>query len=238
MQSQLDQIMGMTSTGQTGEFGTMLQGFRQTAPAAIAQQQAQEQAQSQYQPYEQAGLGALQQQQALLGLSGQDAMNKAYNENPAQAFARQQQEQALLRNSAATGGLRGSGVQRELAELTSGLTNQNIQNQLSQLGAMSGRGQQASGNIANSYGQMGDIQAGQIYDMHGINQAGQQERSRQNSADSNRKLGMVSQAIGLGANVFAPGASMMGGMFGGGQSYNPDEIIGMNRQQFNTKYGY
>ena len=211
MQSQLTQLMGMTQQGQTKGFGTALKGFQETAPAALAQLQAEQQQQEVFSPYQERGDMALNQQEALLGLRGADAMNQAYQENPAQAFARQQQEQALLRNSAATGGLRGSGVQRELAELTSGLTNQNIYNQVQQLGGMANRGYNAAQNIAGSYGQEGQIQAGQMVDSNAIANQMAAQRAAENTARSQRNRSMVSSAINLGTGVATGGASLLGG---------------------------
>jgi hypothetical protein len=70
-------------------------------------------------PYTEAGRGALTEQQALLGLSGQGAQQEAYarfTESPGQAFLRERQERALLRNAAAIGGLGGGNVRTALQE--------------------------------------------------------------------------------------------------------------------------
>lgn len=210
---------------QSGMSEDDIASFGATAGSAMAQQaqlapyqQAGQQQLDNMQNYAQAGQNALTQQQALLGLSGQDAMNKAYNENPAQAFARQQQEQALLRNSAATGGLRGSGVQRELAELTSGLTNQNIQNQLSQLGVLSGRGQQATTGMYNqgydaSQG-MANIYGTGHADLAGMQAGYAQQRASANAGQTGGGGG-YGQAIGSAyGSQYGPIGSAIGGAAG------------------------
>ncbi|MEE8207873.1 MAG: hypothetical protein V3T88_02815 [Nitrosomonadaceae bacterium] len=112
-------------------------------------------------PFRQAGLGALEQQQALLGLSGQEAQQQAFQqfqESPGQQFIRQRQERALLRNQAAIGGLGGGNVRTALQQQAAGFAQQDIQNQLSRLGGIAGQGQVATTNVA----QLGAGTAGNI----------------------------------------------------------------------------
>jgi len=107
-------------------------------------------------PFRQAGLGALEQQQALLGLSGQEAQDLAmqqFQESPGQQFIRQRQERALLRNQAAIGGLGGGNVRTALQQQAAGFAQQDLQNQLSRLGGIAGQGQVATTNIAQLGGQ-------------------------------------------------------------------------------------
>jgi len=101
------------------------------------------------QPYQQAGEAALQQQLALSGALGQDAFNQAYQESPQMAFLREQGMRANLAGSAATGGLGGGNVQKELQRFGQGLASQGLQQQISNLGALSGQGQNAAGTMAN-----------------------------------------------------------------------------------------
>jgi hypothetical protein len=74
-----------------------------------------------------AGGPALQAQMAALGLSGPEAQQEyvaQQEQSPAfQALARQQEE-ALLQNASATGGLRGGNVQGALAQFRPALLNQ------------------------------------------------------------------------------------------------------------------
>lgn len=112
-------------------------------------------------PFRQAGLGALEQQQALLGLSGQEAQQQAlagFQDSPGQQFIRQRQERALLRNQAAIGGLGGGNVRTALQQQAAGFAQQDFQNQLARLGGIAGQGQVATTNIA----QLGAGTAGSI----------------------------------------------------------------------------
>ena len=233
LRAQLNQLVGYAKEGRTYKIDDAKAGFINTAPIAVAQS-------SRIDPYSQAGTTALEQQMALLGLRGNDAMNAAmnaaYNENPAQQFTRAQNEKALIRNRAVTGGLGDEGVSEALTRLNSGLTNQNIQQQLQQLGLLSGRGQEAA------YKQS-DIAGGQIADSLGIRAQSKEARARANAAGSGlNKLSMATQALNLGANFFPALAPLaigtnVAGAFGGGQP-DPNQVIGMNREQFNTAYGY
>jgi len=102
-------------------------------------------------PFRQAGLGALEQQQALLGLAGPEARQQAlagFQESPGQQFIRQRQERALLRNQAAIGGLGGGNVRTALQQQAAGFAQQDLQNQLARLGGIAGQGQVVTSNIA------------------------------------------------------------------------------------------
>ena len=132
-------------------------------------------------PFREAGLGALTQQQALLGLSGaneQQAAFNAFKDSPGQQFLRDRAQKNLLRNASALGGLGGGNVRSALVEQGIGFAQQDFQNQFSRLGQIAGQGQaattnigqfgaQASGNISNLFGQQGaaaqqaSLQAGQ-----------------------------------------------------------------------------
>lgn len=216
--------------------------FFNTLGPAVAQRQQAEAQQARLDPYAQEGRQAQDQINALLGLRGQDAMQAAYNENPAQQFQRAQMEKALVRNRAATGGLGNEGVSEALTRLNSGLVNQNIQSQIAQLGGISNRGFNAVSGIGQQGQNIGEIEAGRYMDRVGMDKALHDQRIRENAANSGLgKLGMVTSAVGMGANLI-PGlssiGSSIGGMFGGGQGYDPDAVIGMNRDQFNQTYGY
>jgi len=127
-------------------------------------------------PYTQAGLPALQQQQALLGLSGAEAQQAAISaiENqPGFQSMIQQGENAMLQNASATGGLRGGNLQGAMSQFRPQMLSQAIQDQYARLGGMTSLGQQsASGvgtagmqtgrGIADLLGQMGAARAGGI----------------------------------------------------------------------------
>lgn len=125
-------------------------------------------------PYVTAGTGALGQQQAILGLSGAGAQQKAISgieQSPYFQAATRQGETAILQNASATGGLRGGNTQGALAQFRPALLNQLIQQQygnlggLAQIGQASAAGQASAGqasaaNIGNLLGQQGAAIAG------------------------------------------------------------------------------
>jgi hypothetical protein len=110
------------------------------------------------QPYAEAGAPALEQQQALLGLRGQEAQQAAIAgiEQGAgfQAQVRQGEE-ALLQRASATGGLRGGNIQAALAQFRPQMLQQEIATQYGRLGGLTSLGQLTSQNLA----QMGQASA-------------------------------------------------------------------------------
>jgi hypothetical protein len=115
-------------------------------------------------PFRDAGVGALEQQQALMGLSGNEAQEQAYNqfnESPGQRFLRQRQEKALLANASAIGGLGGGNVRTALQQQAVGFAQQDFDNQFSRLGQIAGQGQAAT----NTMGQFGAQNAANIAQM-------------------------------------------------------------------------
>ncbi len=125
-------------------------------------------------PYVGAGAGGIEGQQALLGLSGAEAQQQAITgleESPLFQSLARQGEEAMLQQASATGGLRGGNIQGALAEYRPQLLNQQIQQQLGNLGGLaslgqaSAAGQAATGtatgtNIANLLAQQGAATAG------------------------------------------------------------------------------
>ena len=112
--------------------------------------------QEQFAPFREAGVSALEQQQALLGLSGveaQQAAMGAFQESPGQAFLRERGEQAVTRQASAIGGLGGGQVRSELQRQGIGFAQQDLQNQLARLGSIAGQGQAATSNVAQLGGQ-------------------------------------------------------------------------------------
>jgi len=125
-------------------------------------------------PYVDAGIPALQQQQALLGLNGQDAETSAINRILGGAGFQEsvrQGENALLQNASATGGLRGGNLQAALAQFRPQMLSQAIDQQYGRLGGMTQLGYQsaagvgsagleAGADIANLFGNRGAALAG------------------------------------------------------------------------------
>lgn len=109
------------------------------------------------------GRSALDKEAALTGALGPEAQAAAfaeYSESPGQAYMREQQEKALLRNQAATGGLGGGNVLKELQRQAAGLASQNYQQDLANLRSLSQRGQQAAGDMSGIAERLGTSQAG------------------------------------------------------------------------------
>jgi hypothetical protein len=104
-------------------------------------------------PYVAAGGPALQAQMGALGLAGPEAQ-QAYvaqqEQSPMfQALARQQEE-ALLQNASATGGLRGGNVQGALAQFRPALLNQFLEQQYGRLGGLTSLGQQSAAGVGTA----------------------------------------------------------------------------------------
>ena len=132
------------------------------------------------QPYAQAGVPALQQQQALLGLGGADAQRQAISgieQSPQMQAMMQQGENAILQNASATGGLRGGNTQGALAQYRPQVLSQLIDQQYGRLGGMASMGLNTQQNIA----QMGQASAAQT-GAAGLNYAGQAGSNLQGSA--------------------------------------------------------
>jgi len=109
-------------------------------------------------PFAQQGAGAINLQGALSGAAGQQAQQEAFanfNVSPGQQFLRDRQEQALLRNQAAIGGLGGGNVRGALQQQAVGFAQQDLNDQFSRLGQVSGQGLQAAGQQAQLAGQGG-----------------------------------------------------------------------------------
>jgi hypothetical protein len=125
-------------------------------------------------PYTEAGVPALQQQQAFLGLQGPEAERAAIERiRSGETFnaLASQGEEALLQRASATGGLRGGNIQGALAQFRPQMLAGLIDQQYSRLGGMTALGQQSAAgvgsagmqtgeNVANLMGQAAAAQAG------------------------------------------------------------------------------
>lgn len=139
----------------------------------------------QLQPFQQVGMQAFQQQQAIAGLLGPEAQRQAIRQIESSPFLQsqiQRGEEALLQRASATGGLRGGNVQAALAQFRPQMLQQAIEQQYGRLGGFAGaglgvteqlyRGGQAAAanqasqaqalgsNISNLLAQQGAAQAG------------------------------------------------------------------------------
>ena len=125
-------------------------------------------------PYTEAGVPALEAQQAFLGLRGPEAEAAAIERirggETFQALAGQGEE-ALLQRASATGGLRGGNIQGALAQFRPALLSSLIEQQYGRLGGMTQLGQRSAAgvgaagmesgvNVANLLAQQGAALAG------------------------------------------------------------------------------
>lgn len=110
--------------------------------------------QEQFEPFRQAGLSALDRQQALLGFGSPDeqqAALDAFQRTPGQTFLRDQQERALLRNASAIGGLGGGNIRTALQENAFNRASTDFGTNLNRLAGISGTGQTATRDV-NQFG--------------------------------------------------------------------------------------
>jgi hypothetical protein len=101
-------------------------------------------------PFEEAGLRAFQQQQALTGLLGPEAQQQAVtqlSQSPEFQALTRQGEEALLQRASATGGLRGGNIQAALAQFRPQMLQEQIETQLGRLGGIAGTGLGVSGTL-------------------------------------------------------------------------------------------
>ena len=159
-------------------------------------------------PYAQAGLNALQQQQALSGALGQAKFDAAYQASPQMQFLREQGEQAALRTAAARGGAGGGNVMKELARFNTGLASGDLQNQIANLNALTGRGLTAA-QQQGSYNMQTGLPAAQAISNLGQNLALGRTRVGEQLANQ-----YGSAATDLG-NIYASQGQNVANMIGG-----------------------
>ena len=105
---------------------------------------------AQLDPFAKAGVSALEQQQALLGMGTPEQQQQAFSqftESPGQQFIRERAQKSLVRNSSAIGGLGGGKVRSALVEQGAGFAAQDFNNQFNRLSDLRSSGQTAATNI-------------------------------------------------------------------------------------------
>lgn len=163
------------------------------------------QARSEYTPYSQAGQAAMQKEAALSGALGPEAQAAAqaeFTESPGQKYLREQQEKALLRSAAATGGLGGGRVLTALQEQAAGIAGTQQQQYLENLRNIAVRGQQAAGSLAGLSQQLGVSEA-DLMRMSSSEQAALAERTGLNVANLQQTIQSAQAAnqMGLGQGL-------------------------------------
>ena len=157
------------------------------------------------------GRKAFDVQAALSGALGNDAQRAAFaafTESPEQAFLREQGQRQVLSGAAATGGLGGGEVQRELVRFGTGLASQDINNRFNRLGDVSGKGLSAASNIGQLRGQQAGLSSNLIGKMAGArgSLAGQLASVRGQLGSAGASL--AGQAGGQLANIGMRGADI------------------------------
>lgn len=186
---------------------------------AIAEQQRQFDAlQALMKPYVQASAGvdgvggALQAQQALLGLNGNAAQQAAYDQIQNSAgFQSQLQlgQNAMLQSAAATGGLRGGNTQAAMAQFAPALLNQAIASQYQNLGGITSLGQNSAAMQGNA-GMNSANSISNLYQSQGANTAGYQLARGQANANM---ISSIAGGIGGSGMDFANLGKYMGVSF-------------------------
>ena len=120
--------------------------------ANLAVQKGANQAISYLDPYNKAGQNSMNLQAAYSGALGPEAQRAAfaaYNNSPGQEWLRQQGEESIMNQAAATGGIGGGDVLKELQRFGTGLAQQDFQNQFDRLSTLTNQGINAGTNMGN-----------------------------------------------------------------------------------------
>jgi len=155
--------------------------------------------QGNFQPFLEAGTGALSGVGDLLGLNGgtvQSSAIDALKASPGFTSLFDTGADTILQNASATGGLRGGNTQNSLAQFGSGLLAQTIQQQLGNLGGLVGVGSGAAGSL----GSLGQNNANSIAQLLG------QKGSAQAAGTAAPYAAFASTVNGLGS-LFGMGGS-------------------------------
>lgn len=192
------QIAALQQFGAPGvsQAGTDLTAARQQALGGIGS--AIGQGAAGFQQFLGAGQQANQQQAALSGALGPEAQREAFaafSESPEQAFLREQGQRSVLAGAAATGGLGGGEVQRELTRFGTGLAAQDISNRFNRLGEVAGLGFGAAQGIGQLRGQQAGLESGVIADL-GRAQAGFASQANIAGAQLQSAAGLQQQSLG------------------------------------------
>ena len=150
-QNQLQQGVGAFQQGQQQGLGAINTAIDQGA--------------SGLNPFINPGQQAQQQQAALSGALGpeaQAAAQQAFTESPQQQFAREQGELARVNAATATGEVGSGELLKELTRFGIGTALQNQQQQFQNLGAVTGTGLQAAGQVGQLRGQQAGLSSNLI----------------------------------------------------------------------------
>lgn len=173
-------------------------------------------------PYVEAGIPAMQGQQALIGLRGapeQQAAISGLEQSPFFQSAIRQGEEALLQRASATGGIRGGNIQAALAQFRPQMLQNQIAQQYERLGGLTSlaqrsaagqgaAGMETAGSIGNLLAQRGAALAG--------GQIAQGGLVRQAFGDALKIGSAIYGAGGFGGGGGAGAGAGAGGQLGSG----------------------
>jgi len=189
------------ATGATGLTGAVASGLQELRRALGQGRQditaGYGRAEEGFQPYMQGGAAAQSQLEALTGARGQEAFQQAYQESPYIQFLREQGMRANLAGAAATGGLGGGNVQKELARFGQGLASQGLQQQIENLRGLTGQGLQAAQG-AGQYAAGGAGQLAGLEQTQGTQALGAMQNVGQQLANLGLAGGQTAAQMGYG----------------------------------------
>ena len=189
------------ATGATGLTGAVSSGLQELRRALGQGRQditaGYGRAEQGFQPYMAGGAAAQSQLEALSGARGQEAFQQAYQESPYIQFLREQGMRANLAGAAATGGLGGGNVQKELARFGQGLASQGLQQQIQNLQQLSGQGLQATQG-AGQYAAGGAGQLAGLEQAQGTQALGAMQNVGQQLANLGLAGGQTAAQMGYG----------------------------------------
>ena len=164
-------------------------------------------------PYAETGGMALNKEAALSGTLGAEAQKTAlaeFMESPGQKYLREKQEQALLRNSAAIGGLGGGNVRTALQEQAMGIAATDQQRTLENFRNLATRGQAAAG-VQGDFAYNGGQSSANLEANYGANMSGLSERTGFALAEAQKQTGQGiagnTQSSGINLSEIARGNS-------------------------------
>lgn len=197
-------FVGAASEIESGRRSALSQLATGAGAARIDIERGTQGALAEFQPYADAGRSALQQEAAMTGALGPEAQQAAFDsfiESPGQKYLREQAEQALLRSSAATGGLGGGRVKSALMEQAMGIAATRQNEHLANLRSLATRGQAAADSRAGTIAGGADRLAS-IMQSFGISTANLATMTAQQKAQLAERAGLslaqLEQAIGQG----------------------------------------
>lgn len=205
----------------------------ESAQAGIEEQRRQfDESRALLKPFVDIGLPALAQQRGLLGLSGpqvQQEYIRQIEQSPAFQAQIAAQENAMLQNASATGGLRGGNLQAALAQFRPAMLQNEINARYAKLGDLVSLGQQSAAGVGTS-GQMLGANVSNLLAQQGSARAGAALAGGQSAT------GQFFSAIpgALGAYYGATGKNPFGNLFGGSAAPAMAASGGGGLYDFNT----